>query len=143
MSADTTPVHGKLWKYDEVPHKVKKLLRGKVDKRQDEKDRDVIRDWYKRRCFVCGRKSTTVHEHKRRGAGGVVSLTNSFVGCDVSEGGMCHPLLQARQIVPLVGSEPLEIGGDVRTITGFRMTEKTHRLVFSHRSVPSHIEIQD
>ena len=72
-----------------------------------------------------------------------MSLLNSFTACDVCDGGVCHPLLQSRQIVPIAGDEPLAIGDDVRKITGFRMDSKVHRMVFSHRATPGHIEIQD
>ena len=126
-----------------LPRKVEKLLKQKAEKRDDGKERDEIRKFYKRRCCVCGRKTNTVHENKRRGAGGLVDLSNSFLACDIVDGGVCHPLLQARQIEPLVNRVPLTLGGDVRAITGFRMNSRTHRLAFSHRSTPTHIEIQD
>jgi hypothetical protein len=126
-----------------LPHKVTKVRQGKVDKVADEQAREEIRILYKRRCQVCGRKTNTVHEHKRRGAGGIVCVENSFTACDLIDGGMCHPLLQARQIVPLVDREPLVEGDDVRATTGFRMNTPVHKLVFAHRAQPTHIDIQD
>jgi len=91
------------------------------------------------RCRVCGRPTRVVHEHKTRGAGGRVSLENSLCVCDVGDGGLCHPLLQRDDILPVMadGAETFDASGWL----DFEMTETVARKVFGDRSRPAHVRI--
>lgn len=70
----------------------------RIKQRADRRSEKVIKRQVKQRdhfaCRCCNRKDQLdTHEHKRRGAGGEVSLTNSFTLCRP-----CHSLIQTRHI---------------------------------------------
>ena len=76
-----------------TPHILTKMLRQRQDRREDEAIKREIRVRDHHTCRCCNRDGREVHEHKRRGAGGVVSLTNSMTLCKV-----CHSLIGDRYI---------------------------------------------
>jgi hypothetical protein len=120
-----------------LPRAIGRRVKSRMDAFEDERRRNEVRVLHGRRCLVCGRKTNVVHEHKRRGAGGEVSLTNSFLACDEADGGVCHPLLGTRHIMPICPVEPF----DAREPLLFEMTEDVAKLVFERRSLPSHIRL--
>ncbi len=122
-----------------LPRAVDRVRKRRRGDRDDERARQEVRQHWRFRCRVCGRKTSVVHENKRRGAGGRVSLANSFLACDVDDGGTCHPLLQGRFIYPVMasGSEVF----DAREELVFEMTEKVAQIVFERRPRPAHVRI--
>jgi hypothetical protein len=120
-----------------LPHKVAKRTRSRADAIEDDRRREQVRIHHGRKCLVCRRRTNVVHEHKRRGAGGEVSLQNSYTACDEIDGGLCHPLLQRRRIMPVCRVEPF----DAREIEAFEMSEEIAALVFERRPRPEHIRI--
>lgn len=80
-----------------------------------------------------------MHENKRRGAGGQVSLENSFQACDVLDGGLCHPLLGTRRIEPVManGAEEFDANEDLV----FEMTAATAQRVFGDRYRPVRVRL--
>ncbi len=120
-----------------LPHKVTKRAKNRADLKADEAARQEVRKEDRYRCRVCERKTHVVHEHKRRGAGGVVSLQNSFLACDEIDGGVCHPLLQSRHITPICPVDPF----DAREDLVFEMTEKVAAIVFERRTRTDQVRI--
>lgn len=122
-----------------LPRQVAKRAKNRQRVRDDDRARNEVRRHWKFRCRVCGRRTGIVHEHKRRGAGGVVSLQNSFLACDVPNDGICHPLLQGRHIMPVMadGSEVF----DAREPLIFEMPESVAALVFEDNPIPPHVRI--
>jgi hypothetical protein len=118
-----------------------------VDRRQerrqldakDERARTRVRQEDQYRCRLCGRPTRVVHEQERRGAGGTVSLENSYLACDVFEGGLCHVLLQRYLITARMGNGSEVF--DAREDLVFEMPEKIARLVFETRPRPPHVRI--
>jgi 5-methylcytosine-specific restriction endonuclease McrA len=53
-----------------------------------------------RRCRVCGRRATSVHELRFRSLGGRVSLDNSIAVCGTGTT-KCHGKLQRNQLIPI------------------------------------------
>jgi hypothetical protein len=106
---------------------------------EERRAREAVRRSDARRCRVCYRRSASVHEEKRRGAGGRVTLANSFVACEVSDGGGCHPLLQARLIRAVMadGSEEFNARGSLE----FEMTKAIANRVFPGGVCPAHVRI--
>ena len=125
------------WK--EPRRAIDKVAKKRQAKRDDKRDRDEVRQRDRYRCRLCGRRTSTVHEDKRRGAGGTVSLKNSLLLCDAYEGGLCHPLTGTRWITPVManGAEEFDANGDLV----FEMTEATAKKVFEHRARPAHVRI--
>lgn len=77
-----------------LPRAYTKLLRQRQDRREVEAIKREIRARDHHECRCCNRRNPLeVHEHKRRGAGGDVSLVNSFTLCRA-----CHSLIQTRHI---------------------------------------------
>lgn len=122
-----------------LPRQVDQRMRNRDLAREDHRARQQVRQFWKYRCRVCGRKTGVVHEDKRRGAGGVVSLQNSFLACDVPNDGVCHGLLGTRHITPVManGAEVF----DAREELVFEMTEDVAAIVFEKRPRPAHIRI--
>ena len=120
--------------------------RRRVDRRRKrarEREEDIaraqVRLFWNFRCRVCGRQTSTVHEHKRRGAGGKVSLTNSFLACDLQDGGVCHPLLQDRYVNPRMANGAETFDASAGLI--FEMNWRAAKLIFGSRSLPAHVRI--
>jgi len=126
---------GSNWK--PLPRKVQKRSKRRVEKRDDEAARKKVREYWGFKCCVCKRKTSTVHEEKRRGAGGEVSLRNSYLACDEIDGGVCHPLLQSRDIYAVCPGEIF----DARKIERFEMTKAIAALVFERRARPASVRI--
>lgn len=122
-----------------LPHKVTKRKQQRGDKVADDKARKEVRAHWRYRCRVCNRRTSVVHENKRRGAGGPVNLQNSFLACDLDDGGICHVLLQRRFIEPVMVNGAEEF--DAREELMFEMTEKVAELVFEKRPRPPHVRI--
>jgi hypothetical protein len=122
-----------------LPRQVDRRHKHRHDHRADEAARREVRKHWKFRCRICGRKTSVVHEHKRRGAGGEVSLQNSYLACDESDGGLCHPLAQSRHIQPVMVNCADVF--DAREDLVFEMTAKVAQLVFERRSLPAHVRI--
>lgn len=81
-----------------LPRAVAKARKARMESNDDRKSKAEIRAFHGHRCTCCLRKgSLEVHEEKRRGAGGIVSLQNSYLAC-VPPTGACHALLQRRFI---------------------------------------------
>ena len=122
-----------------LPRAVDRRQQKRDDEREDRRARIEVRKHGRYRCRVSGRKTSVVHEEKRRGAGGRVSLENSYLACDVDDGGLCHPLLQRRLMYAVManGSEHF----DAREDLVFEMTEKIAQLAFEHRPRPAHVRI--
>jgi hypothetical protein len=120
-----------------LPYAVTRLKKEKRTAADDERARTKIRKLDSYTCRVCGRRTMVVHEHKRRGAGGVVSAENSFCACDVLDGGLCHPLLQARSIHPVCPVDPF----NAREALVFEMTRKIADEAFHDRPVTPHVRI--
>ncbi len=122
-----------------LPHAVDKRQQKQDDRRAEEAVRREVRRLDQHRCRVCGRRSNCVHEDLPRGAGGAVSLENSFVACFLPDGGLCHTLLQRHQITPVMadGSEPFNARAELL----FEMTERIAEIAFEHRPRPAHIRI--
>jgi hypothetical protein len=122
-----------------LPHKVAQRDHRRKDAAAEERARGNVRQHGHYRCRVCGRPTKVVHEEKRRGAGGRVSLENSYLACDVGDGGICHPLLQNRFIAAVMadGSEAF----DARKELIFEMPERIAKRVFDDRTRPPHIRI--
>ena len=77
-----------------TPHILTKLLKQRQNRRQVEAVKRQVRARDHFMCRCCNRKDQLdTHEHKRRGAGGEVSLENSFTACRI-----CHSLIQSRHI---------------------------------------------
>jgi hypothetical protein len=125
------------WK--EPRRAIDKVSKKRQAARDDKRDRDKVRQRDGYRCRLCGRRTSTVHEDKRRGAGGKVSLTNSLLLCDVHDGGLCHPLTGMRWIEPVManGAEEFDANEDLV----FEMTESTARRAFDNRPRPAHVRI--
>lgn len=115
-------------------------------KKRLEKDRAVqrIKTRVRKRdsytCRVCGRATFVVHEHQPRGAGGKVSLQNSFCSCDVPDGGLCHVLLQRHRITPVL-ARGRELPFDANESLVFEMTEEIAAMVFRSRRRPAHVTV--
>lgn len=127
------------WK--ELPQAVDRRKRKRDSDRDEDLARKQVREYWHYRCRVCGRRTSVVHEEKRRGAGGVVSLRNSYLACDVVDGGVCHPLLQTYRIWAVMenGSDTF----DARKPLVFEMSEAIAKLVFEGRPRPPHIRITE
>lgn len=80
-----------------------------------------------------------MHEHKTRGAGGRVSLPNSFCACDAGDGGLCHPLLQRDDILPVMadGSEAF----NATEALEFEMTDRVAAKVFPDGRILARVRI--
>lgn len=122
-----------------LPHKVTKRADQRQASRDDNEARKEIRALDGHRCRVCGRKTNVVHEQKRRGAGGKVSPDNSYLACDVIDGGVCHPLLQRYRIYARMASGAEEF--NAREDLVFEMTQKIAELVFERRALTAHVRI--
>ncbi len=122
-----------------LPRAVEVLRKRDRDAGAEERARGKVRKRDQYRCRVCWRPTKVVHEDKRRGAGGKVSLQNSFCACDVLDGGLCHPLLQGYRIDPVMasGAEAFNATEDLV----FEMTELIAALVFKDRPRPAHVRI--
>lgn len=125
------------WK--EPRRAIDKRARKQAAEREDKRARDKVRKRDGYRCRLCGRRTSTVHEDKRRGAGGVVSLTNSLLLCDVYDGGLCHPLAGTHWIEPVMANKAEEFDANEDLV--FEMTEATARRAFEHRPRPAHVRI--
>lgn len=124
-----------------LPRAIEKLRKQKTTSRDDERARNKVRAHWREKCRVCGRRTRVVHEEKRRGAGGPVSLANSYLACDVINGGACHPLLQNRFIYARMANGADEF--DAQEDLVFEMTEKIAVIVFDKRARPAHVRIVD
>ena len=107
---------------------------------QQRREKEQVRKRDSSRCRVCTRPTRVVHEHKTRGAGGRVSLENSFCACDVGDGGQCHPLLQRDDIMPVQAADR-EAAFDATEPLDFEMTERVARKVFDDRPILAHVRI--
>jgi len=123
-----------------LPRAVEKVQTAKQELRDDRASRHEVRVYHGFRCNVCLRKGAIeVHERKRRGAGGLVSLKNSFLAC-VPPTGACHRLLQVREIQDEMadGSEDFDARKPIR----FVMSQRVADVVFPHGRIPTHIHVQ-
>jgi hypothetical protein len=122
-----------------LPRAVRKLQAARADVRDDRKVKAEIRAFHGHRCCVCLKKgSLEVHEEKRRGAGGPVSLRNSYTAC-VLPTGACHHLLQYRHIYAerVDGEEPFDATMPLR----FTMSRSVADAVFPSGHVPRHVHV--
>jgi hypothetical protein len=111
-----------------LPRATSKVARVKRAVSEDKKAKAEIREFHGQRCTCCQRKGyLEVHEEKRRGAGGVVSLQNSYLAC-VPPTGSCHALLQQRHIYAerKDGREPFDATKPLR----FTMSRRVLNQVF-------------
>jgi hypothetical protein len=122
-----------------LPHAITRRRRQRQETREDRRARDEIRQLDQFRCRVCGRRTSVVHEEKRRGAGGPVSPENSYLACDLDTGGVCHPLLQNRHIYAVMANGADAF--DAREDLVFEMTEKVAAIAFEGRERPAHVRI--
>ena len=122
-----------------LPRAVEKVRQAKADQKDDRVRKHVIREFHNFRCCVCGKKgSIEVHEEKRRGAGGEVSLKNSYLAC-VPKTGACHRLLQDRFIYAEMadGSDQFDATKPLR----FTMSQRVADAVFPHGQLPKHVHV--
>src|SRR5690606_24714483 len=85
------------------------------------------------RCRVCLRKGPVdCHEEKRRGAGGNVSLANSYAVCRI-----CHDLLQSRHIAAEQDRELFDASQPIRFLT----TRQVADLVWPSGNIPAHVHV--
>lgn len=68
-----------------------------------------------------------------------MSLENSYLACDVGDGGLCHPLLQRRFMDAVMANGGDEF--DAREDLVFEMTEVIAKLAFEKRKRPAHVRI--
>lgn len=123
-----------------LPRAVKKRQAKRDAAAADERARKAVRAHWHYRCRVCGRRTSVVHEEKRRGAGGAVSLANSYLACDVDDNGVYHPLLQQYRIYAVMASDrdtPFDASEDLV----FEMSEAIATIVFERRPRPAHVRI--
>jgi len=123
-----------------LPRAVDKRAKRRTAAAADQRARKAVREHWRYRCRVCGRRTSVVHEQKRRGAGGLVSLQNSYLACSVDDGGVCHDLLQLYRIVAVMASDrdaPFDASEDLV----FEMPEAIAELVFENRPRPAHVRI--
>jgi hypothetical protein len=106
-------------------------------KRQAQRDDRAIkaqikaRDQY--RCRVTGSRDVLdVHEEKRRGAGGKVSLANSYTVTRVA-----HDLLQSRHIVAEQDGETFDANLPIRFVT----SQKVADLLFPSGRIPPQVHV--
>jgi hypothetical protein len=122
-----------------LPRAVQKIKAHKDERKDDRVRKHVIRAFHEFRCSVCGKKgSIEVHEEKRRGAGGEVTLVNSYLAC-VPPTGACHALLQDRFIYAEMadGSEDF----DARKPMRFSMSQRVADAVFPQGRIPAHCHV--
>ena len=122
-----------------LPRAVEKVQNHREDRKYDRVNKHAIRVYHAFRCSVCGKKGAIeVHEEKRRGAGGVVSLSNSYLAC-VPPTGACHRLLQTRAIQAemLDGSDVF----DARKPILFTMSQRVADVVFPRGPIPKHVHV--
>lgn len=106
----------------------------------DQAARQAVRARDRYLCRLCGRKTRVVHEHKRRGAGGKVTLQNSFCLCSVEDGGLCHDLVGMRWVYPVM-VDGAEIFDASRAIM-FHLSRSTATRIFgASGSIPAHVLI--
>ena len=106
----------------------------RAKQRDDEAIKAQVRARDKHRCRVCGRKPVDVHEEKRRGAGGSVSLVNSFAADRA-----CHDLLQGRHMYAEMadGSEKFDANRNLRFVTSQRVAD----LLWANGQIPKHVHV--
>src|SRR5438876_19155 len=111
-----------------LPRAAEKLLKDREARVDDRASKHAIRVYHGFRCCVCLKKGTIeVHEQHRRGAGGVVSLSNSFLAC-APPTGACHRLLQVRDIeAEMRDGSPIF---DARNPLKFSMGQRIADIVF-------------
>lgn len=127
-----------LWK--EPRRALNKVAKARQTRAADEQARKAVRYRDHYTCRLCGRKTSVVHEHKRRGAGGKVTLQNSFCLCSVEDGGLCHDLVGTRWVYPVMvdGAETF----DASRVIVFHLSRSTATRIFGTlRSIPSHVLI--
>lgn len=122
-----------------LPRAALKLAKRRQAQKDDRAVKATIRAFHGHRCAVCRKRgSLEVHEQKRRGAGGVVSLENSYPVC-VLPTGACHDLLQSRHIEAEMadGAEAF----DARRPLKFTMGQRVADLVFPSGQIPAHVHV--
>lgn len=120
-----------------LPRAVEKVKAHKADQKDDRVRKHVVRTYHGFRCCVCGKKgSIEVHEEKRRGAGGEVSLQNSYLAC-VPPTGACHALLQNRHICAETDGPEFDATRNLR----FSMSQRVADAVFPHGQLPKHVHV--
>lgn len=122
-----------------LPSAVSKIQQQRAELRDDRRTKAEIRALHGHRCAVCRRKgSLEVHEEKRRGAGGLVSLQNSYPAC-VPPTGACHRLLQTRHVLAEMadGAEVFDAQRPLR----FLMPQRVADVVFPNGQIPAHVHV--
>lgn len=106
----------------------------RAKQRYDESIKAQVRARDKHKCRVCGRKPVDVHEEKRRGAGGSISLVNSYAADRA-----CHDLLQYRHMYAEMadGSDKFDANKPLRFVT----SQKVADLLWANGQVPSHVHV--
>ena len=124
-----------MMKYPKPTHRaIEKAGSRKLALKVDREQKDLVRERDRRRCRVCGRSTSEVHELTFKSKGGAASLQNSICACSVvNGGGLGHALLQSHVI--------RVIGYDANKDLLFEMDQRAAVAVFGHRSPPSHVRI--
>lgn len=127
-----------LWK--EPRRALDKAAKARQTRAANEKARQAVRSRDRYTCRLCGRKTSVVHEHKRRGAGGKVTLQNSFCLCSGENSGLCHDLVGTRWVYPVM-VDGAEIFDASRAIV-FHLSRSTATRIFgASGSIPAHVLI--
>jgi hypothetical protein len=122
-----------------LPRAALKLEKRRLSRKDDRAIKAEIRAYHGHRCKVCRKRGNLeVHEEKRRGAGGLVSLVNSYPVC-VLPTGACHDLLQSRHIEAEMadGSETFDARKPLRFVMGQRVAD----IVFPSGRIPEHVTV--
>jgi hypothetical protein len=116
-----------------LPRRLVKLAEKRQAQKDDRAIKADVRARDKFRCRVTGsREALDVHEEKRRGAGGKVSLQNSYTVTRVA-----HDLLQSRHIVAEQDGETFDANLPIRFVT----SQKVADLLFPSGRIPPQVHV--